>query len=77
MDNLEIGTGFIATGMSNQESMQHEETQTDMQKMIEEIRRRDTEHRRDMAMLQAQMNQMMSTITGRSRWNGVTSRSEV
>lgn len=69
MDNLEIGTGFIATGMSNQESMQHEETQTDMQKMIEEIRRRDTEHRRAMAMLQAQMNQMMSTMQKQSQNN--------
>lgn len=69
MDNLEIGTGFIASGMSSQESMQNEKTQTDMQKMIEEIRRRETEHRRDMAMLQAQMNQMMSTMQKQSQNN--------
>lgn len=67
MDNLNIGSDFMAAGVSNQESIPQEGTQTDMQIMFEEMRRRDTEHRREMNILQSQMSQMMSVMQKRSQ----------
>ena len=65
MNNFTIGTDFLATGLSNQKSMPHGETKSEMQRLVEEMRLRGKEHRRDLGILQSQMKEMMRTMQER------------
>lgn len=59
MDRINIETDLAASGLSGQESMPQENPRMDMQTIVEEMRRRDINRRREMEMLESQMSQMM------------------